>query len=927
MKIRFTIHFRTKWGQRLAVAGSEQELGAWDTEKAKELAYLPGDVWSGEVNIPGDGNVSFEYKYILKDEKDKIEWESGENRVFTTDEEHSPWLKTVGEVDLLDSWRSPHGTDDLFLTSAFKKVIFARPGEATEMPAPLDRPKIKRIGSTTARFKVFAPRLRPGDWIFLAGSAPILGGWDVKKAVPMKHGEYPLWSLEIESGDLDRTFDYKYIIKDKKGELVMYEDGPDRKVPGIADGGAAGRADLPVKRFVNTPNDRFRYPSKWHGAGVAVPVFSLRSEKSLGVGEFLDLKPLADWAKACGFRLIQLLPVNDTSSSMNWMDSYPYSNVSVFALHPLYLNLEAVAALPKKMREEIETRKKTLNAYDHMNYEEVMAVKRMLIKELFEQEKDKFLSSSDFNKFHEDNAFWLEPYAAFSLLRDLNGTADFTKWKEHSRVTPEDITALVSPSSKGYDNVALTYFTQYHLHAQLAEASRYAGELGIVLKGDIPIGINKHSDSCWTSPQLFNMDQSAGAPPDPFSDSGQNWGFPTYNWNTMAKDGYKWWKERLALMSEYFQMIRLDHILGFFRIWEIPDTMTSGLMGHFNPAIPLWKEELEREGIRDFARLAEPHIPWWLVKMVFGPDTDEVLKKYLESSGPRRFRLREGFTTQRDIEEKLSVPEDAPQEAKAKNERIKSALLSLVANIIFFRDPERPGFHPRMNLMDTCSFACLDEWMQEKLVTICHDYFWNRQDDFWREQGMIKLPVIKSASEMLICGEDLGMVPHCVKPVMEELSLLGLRVQRWPHEMGREFGDPLTYEYLTVCTTSTHDMSTMRGWWGEDPARSQRFYNTVLNHPGDAPSECTPDICAEILAQHLLSPSMWAIFPIQDVLAMSKDLRRPGDPQNERINDPAKAHHYWKFRLHIGLEKLIERKDFSASVHKMLTATGRSGAY
>lgn len=926
MKIRFTIHFRTDWGQRVAVAGSEDELGAWDPEKARELGYLPGDVWSGEADIPSDGNVSFEYKYILIDEKGKVTWESGENRVFTTDEEHSPWLKTVGEVDLLDSWRSPKDADALFFTSAFKKVIFARGSEALEHPPLPDKPKIKRIGNTTARFKVFAPRLRSGDWIYLAGSAPALGGWDTKKAVPMERGEYPYWSLEIESGDLDNTFDYKYIIKDKKGELVMYEDGPDRKVPGT-ETEPGDRSSLPVKRFVSTPNDKFRYPSPWRGAGIAIPVFSLRSEKSLGTGEFLDLKLLADWAAACGFKLLQLLPVNDTSSNMTWMDSYPYSNVSVFALHPLYLNLEAIAPLAKKMREELEERRKTLNAYDHMNYEEVMAVKRMLLKEIFAQEKDKFLSSEAFKEFREKNAFWLEPYAAFSLLRDQNGTADFTKWKKYGRVKQADIDALVSASSKDYDAVALTYFTQYHLHAQLEEASLYASRLGIVLKGDIPIGINKHSDSCWTSPELFNMDQSAGAPPDPFSDSGQNWGFPTYNWGAMANDGYKWWRERLSLMSEYFQMIRLDHVLGFFRIWEIPDTMNSGLMGHFNPAIPLWKEELEREGIWDFNRLTEPHIPWWLVKMLFGPDTDEVLKKYLESAGPRRFKLKDGFTTQAGIEERLLVPDDAPSAAKAKNERIKNALSALAANIIFFMDPHRPGYHPRMNLTDTCSFACLDEWMQEKLVTISHDYFWNRQDDFWRDEGLRKLPIIKSASDMLICGEDLGMVPHCVKPVMEELSLLGLRVQRMPHEMGREFGFPLSYEYLTVCTTSTHDMSTMRGWWGEDPARSQRFYNTVLNHPGDAPSECTPDICAEILAQHLLSPSMWAVFPIQDVLAMSKELRRPGDPQNERINDPANPHHYWKFRLHINMEKLIERKDFGASVYKLLTATGRVGEY
>lgn len=921
MRICFTIHYRTEWGQRLLVSGSEPELGSWDTGKAKELSYLPGDVWSAEAVFEGDGNISFEYKYILKDKNDKIVWESGPNRAFSTDNESSPAVKGLTHLFVVDSWRHAADEDSVFSTSAFKDVIFKNASGVPDLPAAAS--KIKKIGHTTARFRVFAPRLEKGDGIYVIGSCAALGGWDHSKAAAMKPDTYPYWSLEVTDGSLDAGFGYKYIIKDPSGELVMYEDGPDRPVPGLAPEGTGPAA----KRLVSTPDDKFRYTAKWRGAGIAIPVFSLRSSKSLGAGEFTDLKVLADWAAACGFKLIQLLPVSDTSASMSWMDSYPYSNVSVFALHPLYLNLETIAPLPKTMRDELEEKRKALNKYDHMNYEEVMAVKRMYLREIFALQKEKFLASDEFKKFLEKNASWLEPYAAFSLLRDKKGTTDFSKWAEYSRPTAEMVSKLVSPASTGYDNVALTYFTQYHLHKQLTEAARYANSLGIVLKGDIPIGINKHSDSCWMRPDLFNMDQSAGAPPDPFSDVGQNWGFPTYNWGAMAKDGYKWWKERLSLMSEYFQMIRLDHVLGFFRIWEIPDTMTSGLMGHFNPAIPLSKEELEREGFRDPNRLCDPYIPRWLVKMMFGPDAEEVTSDHLESTGPGRFKLKAGFDTQRDIEEKLRIDADAEPAAKAKVERIKAGLSSLVANILFFRDPSRPGFHPRMNMMDTCSFACLDEWMRERLVTIYHDYFWTRQNDFWKDEAMKKLPVLRSASDMLICGEDLGMVPYCVKPVMEELSLLGMRVQSMPHESGREFGIPAEYEYLTVCTTSTHDMATIRGWWEEDQARSQRYYNTILKHPGAAPLECTPGICSEILAQHLASPSMWAVFPLQDILAASKDLRRPGNPRDERINDPANPHHYWKFRIHVDLEKLIERKDFNSGVKKMLTASGRVGAY
>lgn len=926
MKIRFTIHFKTEWGQRMFVSGSEPELGAWNTSKAKELGYLPGDVWSGEISLGGDGNVSLEYKYILIDANGKVIWESGPNRIFTTDEEHSPWLKTLSEVDLIDSWRAPADIDGLFLTSAFRDVILKDREEAASEPQR--GAKVKKMGNTTVRFRVFAPRARKGDRICVLGSAPSLGEWNMKKAVPMKRDVFPYWSLETSSGDLDETFDYKYVILDKKGEPVMYEDGPDRKAPGLAKGTLGQEPQfLSAKRLISTPNDKFRYPSAWRGAGLAIPVFSLRSGKSLGIGEFSDLKPLADWASECGLKLIQILPVNDTSASMTWMDSYPYSNISVFALHPIYISVEEVSPLGEAALREIDEKRKTLNSYDYVHYEDVLTFKRKLLKDIFAREKEKFLASEEFRSFLDENAFWLEPYAAFSALRDATGSVDFAKWGKYSAVKPADIAKIVSPGSEYYETAAFYYFLQFHLHRQLSGASRYMNSLGIILKGDIPIGINKHSDSCWMSPHLFNMDQSAGAPPDPFSDDGQNWGFPTYNWGAMANDGYRWWRERLRLMGEYFQAVRLDHILGFFRIWEIPDTMTSGLMGHFNPAIPVSWNELEQAGFGDAARLADPFIPKWLVKMIFGSYADEVMVSYLDAAGDRFFKLKPGLDTQRSIQDRFKAPSNADAATKAKMDRIRTGLSSLAANILFFRDAAGRGYHPRINMADTCSFACLDEAAGKKLKDIYHDYFWRRQDSFWRDQAMTRLPVIKSSSDMLICGEDLGMVPACVKPVMEELSILGLRVQSMPHVTGREFGLPSEYEYLTVCTTSTHDMPTLRGWWAEDHARAQRYYNTMLNHPGDSPKECTPGIATEIILHHLLSPSMWAVFPLQDILAMSKDLRREGDPNEERINRPSDPDNYWKFRLHIDLEKLMDRKDFTAAIFKMVSAAGRYEAY
>jgi 4-alpha-glucanotransferase len=913
MKIRFNINYHTVWGEQLYVVGSGPELGLWDESRARVMSYIQGDEWKLEINLPDRKDAEFTYRYIVKNDKGAVICEGGEPRAFSPD--GADITEPYDMVEVRDWWRPLTDHESLFLTSAFTDVVFKRDTD-TEKKRPEPLPGAKLV----IRLKILVPRIEPGHSLFVTGSIPALGDSDVSKAVPMDPTGFPAWKLDIPIEGQMAAFTYKYLIKDKKGKVVFVDEGKERVV--------AVNADYRIEKKLCMVNDfAFRYLNKWRGAGVAVPVFSLRSANSLGIGEFLDIKPLADWASQCGLKLIQILPVNDTSVTMTWWDSYPYGNLSVFALHPIYMNIPAIGALPKSVGDEAASQAKILNGYDHINYDEVIALKLKLLRQIFQSQKTKFLASVEFKAFLEENAFWLKPYAAFSALRDTYKTSDFTKWEKYACGTPDAINELTSENSSSYDSIAFYYFIQYHLHLQLSEASKYAASKGVILKGDIPIGIHKESDSCWTSPELFNMDQSAGAPPDPFSDVGQNWGFPTYNWDAMAKDNYLWWRRRLQKMSEYFQMTRLDHVLGFFRIWEIPQEMVSGLMGHFNPAIPLSQQELERNGIWDFNRLCDPYIPSWLVKIAFGNLASKVIGEYLEDAGSGRYRLKAEYKIQAAVEAHLASPENAPQDQKDRNSKIRDGLFALISNIILFRDGKAGGFHPRINLMDTCSFDTLDEHDKEKLIHFYFDYFYHRQEDFWRKQAMIKLPVIKAASRMLIAGEDLGMIPDCVPKVMEELSILGLRIQRMPKETDREFGYPYQYPYLTVCTTSSHDMSTIRGWWGEDYARTQRYYNTILGHSGDAPSAFSPAICKEIISQHLDAPSMWAIFPIQDILAMSSELCRPGDPREEQINDPANPHHYWKFRLHIAMEKLLAKKEFNAELSEMVCAAGRGISY
>ncbi len=320
----------------------------------------------------------------------------------------------------------------------------------------------------------------------------------------------------------------------------------------------------------------------WKGAGVAVPVFSLKSNNSFGIGEFLDLKLLADWCNKVGLKMIQILPINDTRTDGSWDNSYPYKAISTKALHPIYLNLDIMGQLvDENDREYFKQQKEILNAKDYVDYPEVMKVKEDYFRKIFLQTWNDTKEREDYKTFFNENKDWLMPYASFCSQRDYETTS------RDASMIPAISTNIDTSTQVSESITEFSYFLQYHLDKQLKEAVDYLHERGIALKGDIPIGIGRDSVEAYTNPELFNLDSQAGAPPDAFATEGQNWGFPTYNWEEMAKYDYKWWRERLTHMSRYFDAYRIDHILGFFRIWEIPIEYSQGTMGHFSPALPL----------------------------------------------------------------------------------------------------------------------------------------------------------------------------------------------------------------------------------------------------------------------------------------------------------------------------------------------------
>ena len=670
-------------------------------------------------------------------------------------------------------------------------------------------------------------------------------------------------------------------------------------------------------------------------AGVAMPIFSLRSEGSFGVGDFGDLKRLIDWAVATHQTAVQILPINDTTITNTWQDSYPYNSISIYAFHPQYVDVRQLPALKDEAKAaEYEAKRQELNALTQIDYEAVNNTKRAYLRDIFAQEGKKCLATVGFKTFFEQNEDWLRPYAAFSVLRDNFGTPDFTKWPKYTTYKKKEIEALTDKTSAEYKNICFYYYVQYQLHIQLLEASAYARANNVILKGDIPIGISRASVEAWVEPFYFNMNGSAGAPPDPFSANGQNWGFPTYNWDAMQKDGLRWWLKRFRKMQEYFSAYRIDHILGFFRIWEIPTHSVHGLLGQFAPSLPMTPPEISGYGItfqQEF--MTEPFINDDLLEQRIGAlrhyhDEDPscwdgkdpvqyVKETFLDHTHDDVWQMKPQFATQRQVEGFFSGKK------KQRNLDLKEAIYSLISNVLFVEDHKRPGtYHPRISAQLDYTYSRLQGWEKEAFNRLYNDYFYRRHNQFWYEQAMQKLPALIGATQMIVCGEDLGMVPDCVPWVMNQLQILSLEIQRMPKDPKDAFGHVQWYPERSVCTTGTHDTETLRQWWELDAEQTRKFYYEELHMQGQCPTEAPPDICARIVGDHLASPSLLCILPLQDWLSIDGSLRL-ADANAERINIPANPRHYWRYRMHMTLEELMQQTEFNERVASLITSTNR----
>ncbi len=891
MKLTFRIEYRTAWGESLGVTldGNHSEVVM--------LGTPDGKYWEGSAEMPdATAGVPITYRYGVYRDGQCIRRESGNMaHVFC------PGNKANSHYQLHDFWKDLPEASYLY-SSAFSGNY-----------QPEENIKVTESANGCITFRALCPCLHHKNQVLaIAGNCAALGNWDSKKAVQMQEIQPNEWAVTLSVPTLSFPLEYKFVACNKETmEIEEWE---------VRENRSFGNLYVGEGEYCLTPETEVHFASaEQKVAGTAIPVFSLRSEKSFGVGDFGDLKKLIDWAVATHQRAVQILPINDTTITGTWMDSYPYNSISIYAFHPMYLDLSQLGEMKDKEQLAYYTEKQQeLNAAATVMYEEVNNAKRAYTKLMFQQNGAQVLASAAFKEFFDENKHWLLPYAAFSYLRDMYGTPAFSLWPEHSVYKADEIAALCAPESPCYQEIALYYYIQYNLHIQLLDAGNYARERGIIFKGDIPIGISRNSVEAWIEPYYFNMNGQAGAPPDAFSTNGQNWGFPTYNWDVMEQDNYLWWQKRFRKMSEYFTAYRIDHILGFFRIWEIPQHSVHGLLGQFVPALPMSVDEIQSYGLpfqKDF--MTRPFINENILCWVFGDKVGFVKSTFLIRVHDDIYEMLPQFDTQRKVEAFFAGKTDE------ESVKIREGLYTLISNVLFVPDRKNPSmYHPRIAVQNDYIFGRLNHHEQEAFNRLYNHYYYQRHNQFWYQEAMKKLPILTQSTSMLVCGEDLGMVPDCVPWVMDQLEILSLEIQRMPKNPAHDFGHVWEYPYRSVCTISTHDMSTLRGWWEEDYLQTCAYYNKVLGQWGEAPKQAPGRVCEEIVRHHLNSPSLLCILSFQDWLSMDEDIRY-ADVEAERINVPANPRHYWRYRMHLTLEELMQREKFNNQMREMIDASGR----
>ncbi len=624
--------------------------------------------------------------------------------------------------------------------------------------------------------------------------------------------------------------------------------------------------------------------------GVAIPISGLKSSTSCGIGEFNDLIPLAEWSASCGMDLIQILPINDSG-----LNSSPYSALSAFALNPIYIHLPDLDGFT--VDSHYEQFKKQVNSIERIPYQKIYEFKQYQLQQNFEAHYNSISKKRALSNWIKENP-WILDYAAFQFYKIEQGQKAWFHWENNKQSSPESILALWKSNKK---DLLFDAWVQWELENQLLKTVAQVQKIGIQLKGDIPILINEDSADVWSNPNLFDNSFRAGAPPDMFAMYGQNWGFPCYNWDELEKSNYTWWKDRLKQCDKFFHAIRIDHVLGFFRIWRIASTEKEGILGHFHPSIPVYKTHLnEHLDEFTFKRLIHPYFTKDQLNDFFSTiDYDWNFLVDLENDF---YRLKDEFCNEKKI-----------TDLAGSSKELKTILLSLYWNRLFTIRADGE-LSPYWYWYKSPTWNTLNQSTQDLLSGIIHDNE-GSQDELWEKEGTKILTMMKSSTSMLVCAEDLGAIPPCVPKVLNDLSIYSLKIERWAKEWNQP-GEPYTpldqYPKLSVCTPSCHDTSTLRGWWEESNWDKKQYLGELQWK--EAPDFLSIELTKAILLRNLKTSSQITIFPLQDWLALTYDFRTYHS-EEERINVPGTVNEVnWNWKMKPTLSELMKNQNLKAEI-------------
>lgn len=905
MKLKFSVHYSTVWGQSLHVMITYIHVGGRRKSYDLSMQTQDGDLWTLETPVMESRQrpvESFEYFYQVEDADGKpivAEWHRNERRYhFDADRDYI----------LPDQWRDIPLQYHL-LSKAYRTAERIAEMQRDTADAVTRLPLFRK----TIIFRVLAPQLRQGESLAICGNHPSLGDWNPSRFIRMHEVGESEWILSLNVDNISFPLEYKYVvIDDSSHQLVRWEEGENR---------STGEYKVSDGQVLVLYGENLRVrETMWRIAGLVVPLFAVKTEASFGTGDFGDLKPLADWAADAGMKMIQLLPVFDTTTTHTWSDSNPYNCISLHALHPHYMDLAQLGTLEDATkRNRYRKRQRELNALGYVDYEAVDRIKLDYIADVFAERGTEELASPEYAAFCADNKDWLYAYACFCALREHYHTARTSDWQDYAVYDADKLEQLYNDDEAFRRAVDLACFTQYHLHRQLCDAAEYARSKDISLEGDLPAGVCRDSVATWCHPELFRLDMTFGCPPEPTEPRGQNWGIPTYDWTRSKQhDVTSILRNVLKGMEPYFDALRIDHVVSLFRVWEIPVGQRWACLGHFSPSLPLSEEEIRSYGI-DFKRelFTTPFITDDIIRDFFGIHADFVRDNYLERKPYGLYALKKDFDTQGKIQRRFDNMRDE------NSLWICEGLQHLCANVLFVEDPYQHGmYHPRYGVASNPVYNVLSASEKEAFMGLYDNYFFERHQYYWQTTAERRLDGLLADTHLLVCAEDLGMLPKCVGSVLDRSRVLTLEVQQMPKRHGEEFAHLENNPYRSVATPTTHDMAPMRLWWEGNRGRTQRYWITMLQKEGRAPLHLPPHIAEEIVSRHLYCPSMLCMVSIQDLLAMDSNLCSP-NVHDERGNAPYDSFNQWKYRMNVTVEELKKSTQFTAKLKTMITRSKR----